>query len=215
MGFLKVLSLLRVTVVRTGFEPVTSENPDWLQHIMLWPLSYLTIVAEIWAQHMITHACRFFCFRYSAVVSSSYLTPPFARHPEFSNGLYSTTRNQVNGVVRAGLEPATRNFLGSSPMARYPPILYVYQCLLPVFILAPRQFRHLTNQTSKTHLFRGKETQSNVFCVVSQGIEPWYRERPNIHVCRRTRTDLVPTWLCTGFFSISLRLARYRPKFIW
>lgn len=27
----------------TGLEPVTSENPDWLQHIVLWPLSYMTI----------------------------------------------------------------------------------------------------------------------------------------------------------------------------
>ncbi|CAB4174603.1 hypothetical protein UFOVP972_59 [uncultured Caudovirales phage] len=136
------------------------------------PTRHLTIMVEICTQRMITHARRFFCFRYSTVVSSSYLTPPFARHPEFSNGLYSTTRNQVNGVVRAGLEPATRNFLGSSPMARYPPILYVYQCLLPVFIPATRQFRHLTNRTSKTHLFQGKETPFNVFCVVSQGIEP-------------------------------------------
>ena len=33
-------------VVRTGFEPVTSENPDWLQHIMLWPLSYLTMFKQ-------------------------------------------------------------------------------------------------------------------------------------------------------------------------
>ena len=40
---------MNCAVVRTGFEPVTSENPDWLQHIMLWPLSYLTIVVEICA----------------------------------------------------------------------------------------------------------------------------------------------------------------------
>ena len=48
-------------------------------------------------QHMITHMSRFFCFWYSTIVSSSHLTPPFTRYPEFSNGRYSTTRNQVTG----------------------------------------------------------------------------------------------------------------------
>ena len=54
---------------------------------------------------MITPTFRFFCLWYSTIVSSSYLTPPFARHPEFSNGCYSTTRNQVTGVVPQGFEP--------------------------------------------------------------------------------------------------------------
>ena len=48
-------------------------------------------------QHMIAHMSRFFCFWYSTIVSSSHLTPPFTRYPEFSNGRYSTTRNQVTG----------------------------------------------------------------------------------------------------------------------
>ena len=79
---------------------------------------------------MITHMSRFFCFWYSTIVSSSHLTPPFTRHPEFSNGCYSTTRNQVTGVVRTGFEPV---FTGSEPIA------YLYAASIippPDYILA-------------------------------------------------------------------------------
>ena len=76
----------------------------------------------------------FLCFRYSTVVSFSYLTPPFVGHPEFPNGCYCTTRNQVTAVVKEGFEP--------SQDTCYSPYLKNY--------LSPSvyQFRHLTIYSS-------------------------------------------------------------------
>ena len=61
---------------------------------------------EISVKHKITPMSRFICLRHSTVVSFSSLTPPFTRHPEFSNGCYSTTRNQVTDAVHARIELA-------------------------------------------------------------------------------------------------------------
>ena len=122
-------------------------------------------------QHMITHMSRFFCFWYSTIVSSSHLTPPFTRYPEFSNGCYSTTRNQVTGVVRKGIEPLSKEL----------------PCIQPDYILAGMTGvepapncvtgRHLNRLTSSPNShFKTVEVQLVccvvLFTVVCTGIEP-------------------------------------------
>ena len=87
---------------------------------------------EISVKHKITPMSRFICLRHSTVVSFSSLTPPFVRYPEFSNGCYSTTRNQVTDVVRTGFEPVIEPPLPSTQ--RFP----ILGCG------ASNQFRHLT-----------------------------------------------------------------------
>ena len=67
---------------------------------------------EISVKHKITPMSRFICLRHSTVVSFSSLTPPFVRYPEFSNGCYSTTRNQVTDAAPTGFEPVPHAVTG-------------------------------------------------------------------------------------------------------